>query len=98
MEQSKSTIDVGNEFEKYSLLKKAMNGGLLFGCTQSHQEANFKNFTVSCKTEADSYCYMNNKHVLEIKYIGKKNEEMVRSTEMVRSHPSIIFPPQIIFN
>lgn len=60
-----------------------MNEELSFGCTQSHQEAKFKNFTISCKTEEDSHCYMNNKHVLEIKYIDKKNGEMIRSTEVI---------------
>jgi len=76
MERSKSTINVGYEHEEY-VLQKAKNEELPFGCTHSYQEVKFKNFTLSCIKDANSYCYMKNKHVVMIKNICKKNKETV---------------------
>lgn len=77
IEKSKNVINIRCEPEEYLILEKATNQELLFGCTHSHQAAKFRNFTLSCKNQANSYCYINDKHVLKMEYIGKKNGETV---------------------
>lgn len=77
IEKSKNIINFECESQEYPILQKAKNEELLFGCTHSYQEVKFKNFTLSCTKQADSYCYINNKHVVMIEYIGKKNGEAV---------------------
>jgi len=74
MERSKSTINVGHE--EY-VLQKAKNEELPFRCTHSHHEVKFKNFTLSCIKNANSYCYMKNKHVVIIKNISQKMERQL---------------------
>lgn len=71
MEKSKNAINIEYEPEQYPIFQKANNVELLFGCTHFHRAAKFKNFTLPCIKEADSYCYMD-KDVLKINYIGKK--------------------------
>jgi len=45
-----------------SMFFKRQNEELPFRCTHSHQEVKFKNFTLSCIKDANSYYYMKNKY------------------------------------
>lgn len=50
---------------------------MLFGCSNSHKEVQFNNFTLSCKKQADSFCYTKDKRIIMIEHIGKKDGESI---------------------
>jgi len=80
----------GYEPEEYPILQKANNLELPFGCTHSNQKVKFKNFTLSCTKQADSYCYMDNKNVLKIDYISKKNGETVIIEKILKNSCNVV--------
>lgn len=85
VEKSRNTLNIGYEPQDYPILQKAKEEELPFECTNSHREAKFKNFTLSCVKQADSYCYMDKNHVVQIEQIGKKNGEMVILGKVLRN-------------
>lgn len=93
IEKSKNIIIDGYESEEYPILQKASNLELPFGCTHSYQKAKFKNFTLSCTKQADSYCYMDNKNVLKIDYICKKNGKTVIIGKILKNPCNVVLYP-----
>lgn len=92
IEKSKNTRNIGYEPEEYPILQKANNVELPFGCTHSHREAKFKNFTLFSTKQADSYCYMDI-DILKIDYIGKKNGEIVIIGKMLKNFCNVLSYP-----
>lgn len=88
IEKSKNITNIGYELEQYPILQKTNNIELLFKCTHSYQKAKFKNFILSCTKQADSY--MDNRNVLKIDYIDKKNVEIIIIGKILKNSCNIV--------
>ncbi|XP_066585747.1 uncharacterized protein [Prorops nasuta] len=75
------------------VLQKPMEEDLPFGYTHSHQEIQFKDFTISCSKQADKFCYIKDGQILCIEKIAYADKEEVVLAKVLKNSSSVHLYP-----
>lgn len=79
--------------EKYPILISQNKKAIPFGCSSSYDTLKFRDFKLSCSSQADRFCFLKNNTVLMIHHIGLKNGKLVIIGQEFRKYSSLEFYP-----
>lgn len=79
--------------QKYPILISQIKNDIPFECSHSYESLKFHNFKLSCSSQADSFCYLENNKVLKLHYIGLQNGNPVVIGQEFKNYSSLEFYP-----
>lgn len=84
--QNKNTV-------KYPILISQNKRDIPFECSESFESLKFRNFKLSCSSQADCFCFLKNNKVFKVHYIGLQNKIPVIIGQEFKNYSNLEFYP-----